>query len=174
MRFIGLAAILMAMSCAASAQTYWLMAQDGGHTWCGYANAVEFTTDAERLKPVDSVKVTYSADKLAEFIYQLEPESGDWIVVDTYTPSGDAMILRRTNLLTRESLQIVQETSIRAGKAEPFRVVGTQALGGKASKAFSDGDLPAVKVITTLSDQPFLAVAADMRKQSLPKLCKMF
>src|ERR1700761_280691 len=108
MRFIAIA--LMAISFGASAQTYWLMQEDGGHTWCGYTNTVEFTSDAEKLRPTDSVKVTYASDKLAEFIYQLEPASGAWIVVDTYTPSPDALILRRTNLLTQTGLQIVQET----------------------------------------------------------------
>lgn len=172
MRFIAIA--LLAMSFGASAQTYWLMQEDSGHTWCGYTSAVDFTTDAEKLRPTDSVKVTYSAGKLAEFIYQLEPASGDWLVVDTYTPSTDALILRRTNLLTREGLQIVQETSIRGGKVEPFRVVGAKALSGKASKDFNDSDLPSVKVITDLSGLPFLAVASDMSKLPLPKFCRSF
>jgi hypothetical protein len=172
MRFIAFA--LMAMSFDASAQTYWLMQQDAGHTWCGYTNTVEFTSDAEKLRPTDSVKVTYSSDKLAEFIYQLEPASGAWIVVDTYTPSPDALILRRTNLLTQAGLQIVQETFIRGGKAEPFRVVGTKSLGGKTVKDFNDSDLPPVKVITDLSGLPFLAVASDMKKLPLPKFCRSF
>jgi len=176
MRFIVLAAALMAMSFSASAQvasaSYWLLLKDDGHTWCGYADMAEFTSEVNQLKPTESARVTYSPEKLTEFTYQVEPESGDWVVVDKYTPSNGELIIMRANLLAQDNLQIIQESSIREGNIEPFRIVSTTTLDGKTVTPPGDIDLPSVPVNANISGLPFLAVAAEMRKQSIPKLCK--
>ena len=79
MRVVVAAAVLTVLSLAASAQvapaSYWLLSKDDGHTWCGYTNMDEFTSDVKELNPEESARATYSSDKLTEVTYQVEPES---------------------------------------------------------------------------------------------------
>jgi hypothetical protein len=169
---------LMALSCGAYAQvastSYWLLLKDNGHTWCGYADTAEFRSDVKNLKPLESARVTFSSDKLMEVTYQLSAESGDWVVVDKYTPSNDRLVLRRANLLQQPpGFEIIEETSIHGGKVEPFHVVSTTTLDGKTVDA-SNADIPAVSVVTNLSEAPFVAVVTEMRRRSVSKLCKTF
>jgi hypothetical protein len=177
MRLVFSTVLLVTMSFGALAQTvsasYWFFLKDGGHTWCGYTEMVQFTSDVMELKPAETVGATYSSDKLLEVTYQIEPQSGDWIVVDKYTPADGGLTLRRANLLAQNNLQIVEETSIHGGKAEPFHVLSTTTLDGKKAEA-SNVDLPDVSVRTGFSGEPFLAVVSEMRKQSVSKLCKTF
>jgi hypothetical protein len=93
MRIAVVIAGLLTLSCGAYAQvasrSYWLLLKNDGHTWCGYADSAEFTSDVKNLKPTESARVMFSSDKLIEVTYQLSAESGDWVVVDKYTPSND-------------------------------------------------------------------------------------
>jgi hypothetical protein len=169
---------LMTLSSGTQAQTnseqsYWLLARDDGHTWCGYKNMSEFTSDVNKQMPTQSARVTYLAGQPTEFTYQVAPESGDWVVVDRYTLSKDGMILRRANLLAQKNLQIVQETTIHDGKIEPFRVITVTTLDGKKTDS-SNTDLPAVSVRTRLSEIPFVAVTTEMQSRFIAKLCKTF
>ena len=127
-----------------------------------------------RLQPAETVRVTYSADKLTDLTYQVEPESGDWVVVDTYTPSGDGLVLRRANLLTQPNLEVIQETTIRGGKAAAFHLVNVTTLDGKKADESdaSNIDYPNVPVMTDLIETPFVAVVSQMRRQAVPTLCK--
>ncbi len=177
MRFVAAIAVFMTLSYGTSAQvastSYWLLLKDDGHTWCGYTNMTEFTSDVSKLKPTESARLTYSSDKLTEITYQVEPESGDWVVVDKYTPSNDELILRRANLLAQDNLQVIEEATIHGGKVGSFGIVSTTTLDGKKVET-SNVDLPPVPVKASLSGMPFFDVADAMRKQSMPKLCKAF
>ena len=120
-KLISVAAVSTALAFGVSAQvaslSYWLLLRDNGRTWCGYTNQDEFKSDVKELGPTDTVRVTFSADTLTEVTYQIEPESGDWVVVDKYTPIKDDLALRRANLLTQPNLEVIQETFIHGGKA---------------------------------------------------------
>jgi hypothetical protein len=165
------AAVSLGSSPQDSSKTYWLLSRDDGRTWCGYSDVSAFKSDADKRTPTESARVTYSAGKLLELMYQLEPESGDWIVIDTYTPSNDEVLLRRANLLTQQNLQIIQRTVIHDGKVEPLRVAGVTTLDGKKTKA-SNIDLPDVPVRSNLARIPFMSVASEMRSRSLSNFCK--
>jgi hypothetical protein len=176
MKFLAAVLVLAAVFSSASAQTgsksYWLLSSDGGHIWCGYSDTTEFRLEADKMKPTYSARVTFSSDKLTELTYQVEPESGDWVVVDKYTPSGDEVLLRRANRLTQENLEVIQSAVIRGGKAEPLRVVSITTLdGGKAEGARSI-DFPDVPVKTSLTRIRFLTVVAEMQSRSISKVCK--
>ena len=94
------ALVLTALSFGVPAQvastTYWLLLKQDGHTWCGYADMAEFTSDVKNRTPTESARATYASDKLIEVTYQVAPESGDWVVVDKYTPANDQLIGRPT------------------------------------------------------------------------------
>ena len=170
------ALVLTALSFGVPAQvastTYWLLLKQDGHTWCGYADMAEFTSDVKNRTPTESARATYASDKLIEVTYQVAPESGDWVVVDKYTPANDQLILRRANSLAQDNLRIIEETSIHGGRVEPFHILSTTTLDGTKAEAPSNIDLPSVSVITDLSKTAFLTVVAEMRRQSISKLCR--
>lgn len=169
---LAAAAMSSSVSAQTSARSYWLLSKDDGHVWCGYSDSQEFKSEADKLKPTESARVTYSSGKLTELTYQVEPESGDWIVVDKYTPSDNDLLLRRANLLAQQNLQVIQSVVIRGGKAGPLHVVSVSTLQGEKAEAPSNIDFPDVPVRTSLSSVPFMTVVAEMRSRSMPKLCK--
>ena len=137
---------------SANTKSYRLLMKDDGHTWCGYADSTEFEADVKKRNPTESARVTFSSDKLIEVTHQLSAESGDWVVLDEYTPSNDRLFLRRTNLLVQPpGFQIIEETSIHGGRVEAFHVVSTTTPDGKTVDA-SNADIPAVSVVTNLSE----------------------
>lgn len=168
---LTLAVLLDGASAETASQSYWVLAKDDGRTWCGYTEETEFKSEADKLKPVEVVRMTYSSDTLMELTYQVEPENADWIVIDKYTPSGAEILLRRANLLIQRQLQVIQDTTIRQGKAEPFRLVSIKTFDGENTDA-SNIDFPSVPVRTNLTATPFVAVVAEMRSRSLTTLCK--
>jgi hypothetical protein len=168
---MGVAADAVAQSLANS---YSALLKDDGHTWCAFKDSAEFSAEAAKLKPAESVRVTYSADRLMEVTLQTEAESGDWIVVDKYTPSKSDAILRRANLMAQENLQVIQETTIHGAKADPFHVVSVTTLDGKKAELSSQLDFPDVPVRTNLLTMPSVKLVTEMRSMSLTRLCKKY
>lgn len=162
------------VACAAAQpapESFNALLRDDGRTWCAYKNQDEFRVDAAALKPTDIVRITYQANAFTELTYQIEAESGDWIVIDKYTPSNGDLLLRRASLMAQESLQIIQESVIHEGKVGAFRTVSVTTLDGKRAELLNV-DLPVVPVKTVLLGQPFVQVVADMRSHALRKFCR--
>lgn len=153
-------------------QEYWLFLNADGRTWCGYDDADAFKSAVAGITPSESAKVTYASGSLAEVTYQVEPASADWIVIDQYTPSTDSTILRRTNLLAQQGLEIIQELTIRAGKVEPFRLLSVTKLTGQKAEAPRTTNFPSLPIRTNLAQMPFMAVVDQMRTESIGKLCR--
>lgn len=178
MRLVTVLAVLALMSSAVSAEpvslSIWVLSKDNGQTWCAYKAMNDFTSEVNTLRPTESIRVNYSSGKISDFTYQVEAESGDWIVVDKYTPSPKGMILRRANLLAQQNIQIIEETTILGGKAQPFRIINATTLDGKAKANPSNIDLPAVPVLANISRLPFLQVADEIQRRSVEKLCRTF
>lgn len=163
-------------ACAKDAsQSYWLLQKSDGHTWCGYRNPTEFNADAAKLRPTESIRVTYSAHRLTELTRQIDSESGDWIVIDKYVPVDNGLSLTRVNLLAQQKLEIVQKTAIHRGKPNPLHIVDVKALGTMKTienANLSKIDYPPVQIITDLYQLPAMVVISAMRKQAVRVLCK--
>ncbi len=152
-------------------ESYSLLLREDGHTWCAFINPAEFKSEATKLKPTESVRITYSSNKLIELTYQTEAESGDWIVIDKYTPSNGEILLRRANLMTQGNLQVIQEAVVHGGKVDPFRLVSVTTLDGKKAEP-SNVDFPSVQVRSNLRTTPFVKTVAELRSRSMGKLCR--
>lgn len=171
---IAVVVALGSVACSAAqptSESFNVLLKDDGHTWCAYKYQDQFKADAAALKPTDSVRITYQASSLTELTYQIEAESGDWIVIDKYTSSNGDVFLKRANLLAQENLQVIQVATIHDGKAGALQVVSVTTLDGRKAE-LSNVDLPAVPVKTALVDQPFVRVVVEMRSQAVAKLCK--
>jgi hypothetical protein len=152
-------------------ESFNVLLKDDGHTWCAYKNQDEFRADAAALKPTESVRITYEASAITELTHQVDAESGDWIVIDKYTPSNGDLLLKRANLMVQPNLQIIQEATIHDGKAGAFRVVSVTTLDGKKAE-LSNVDFPTIPQITDLVVQPFVRVVTELRSRTVAKLCK--
>ena len=157
---------------ASESGSIFVLLREDGQTWCAYKYAAAFQAEVERAKPTDSARVTFSADKLTELAYQIEAESGDWVVVDKYTPKDGVVVLRRATLLAQENLQVIQEATIRGGKAGPFRLMSVGTLDGKSAELSPNADLPDVPVQTNLDAVPFVRLVVELRRQSAGQICK--
>jgi len=173
-KLIAVVIVLGSVACSAAQsvlESFNVLLKDDGRTWCAYRNPDEFKVDVATLRPTDSVRITYQENALVELTYQIEAESGDWIVLDKYTPSNGDLLLKRAVLLAQENLQIIQESVIHEGKLGAFHIVRVTTLDGKNAE-MSDVDLPTVPAKTDLLGQPFVQVVMDLRSRSLSKLCK--
>jgi hypothetical protein len=153
-------------------ESYSALLREDDQTWCAYKSPTDFKAKAESVKPTDSARVTFTADKLTELTYQIEAESGDWVLVDKYTLNDGGAVLRRANLLAQANLQVIQETSIRGGKADPLHVISVSTLDGKKAELSPDVDLPEVPVKTDLLAIPPVQVVAQLRSQAVGELCR--
>jgi hypothetical protein len=133
--------LLCALSAAVAAQggssTYYhsLIADKG--IWCGYSDHAEFIAQEEIHNPGNDASVIYSSTgELREISYDSVPHSGDWRIVDTYTPLGKGVLrLVWENALGIDRVNVVQDANIREGKAEPFRIKSVTTQGdGKPTK----------------------------------------
>ncbi len=154
--------------------SYWLMLRSDGRTWCGFRDQTEFNSEVAKMNlvPEQSAKVIYSSGKLTEVTAQVTPQSEDWVVIDVYTVAEENLVLRRTDLLTRAQLKIVQTTAIRGGHAQALHVDSVTTLRGQKAELPGDIDIPRVTVSANLSAMPFMPIVSEMRMRSITKLCK--
>lgn len=89
-------------------------------------------------------------DALREVTYQAQAESGDWIVIDRYTLTDTDTVLHRENLFTAQQLDVIQDATIRNGKAGPFRNVRGAPLDPKRKPDTVDLDYPGMPVVSDL------------------------
>jgi hypothetical protein len=150
---------------------YWLLAQEDGHSWCGYSSAEAFTRALKTQKRSENAQVTYYANDVVEMTHEVSAENGDWVVVDKYAYAGGRLTLRRINLLVQQNLEVVQETTASGATAAPFRTVSAATLDGQKASA-ENVTYPAVPVRTNWKDFPFLAVSKKMDASSTPVLCE--
>jgi hypothetical protein len=175
---IGLASMAWLASIASAQgfdRSYWLLAKQQSRIWCGYTDPDTFRSATSTVKPTDSVIVTYSLGELKQLTYQVQPASGDWIVVDKYTPSHGRLLLQRVNFLSQRNRRVTQSAVIDGGRAGPLRVVSVSTLQGQpvtATAAADRDDLPNVPVITDPARAPFMLVVTQMRHESVPTLCR--
>jgi hypothetical protein len=122
-RILITAVALGSVACSAAQPTsvsFNVLLKDDGHTWCAYKNQDEFKADAAALKPTESVRITYQATAITELTYQVDAESGDWIVIDTYTPSNGALHLKRANLMVQPISRSSRKPRSTTAKPAPF------------------------------------------------------
>ena len=131
----------------------------------------DFSSATQGLAPTESARVTYASKELVEVTYQATPESGDWIVVDRYTPSKTQTLLRRATLLSQRRLEVIQETTIVGSTVAQFRIVSLSTLDGEQTTA-SDLDLPEVTVRAKLPSFPFMDLVKEMQDQSITQICR--
>src|SRR6185312_9305941 len=153
MRFVlwcgGLILASLAVSAQEGGKSYWFLLRADGKTWCGYEDKAQFMDQVNERTPLESARATYTSGNLAEFTFQIGAESGDWIVIDKYTPGANRVTVRRANLLAGPQLEIIQETTIQGGKVEPFHTVSITTLDGKKVDPQEEAarvDYPAVPI----------------------------
>lgn len=168
----ALLSLLPAACIAQNASTSFLVfLRNDGRTWCGYTDTTAFRIASDSVRPTESARVTYSSGKLTQLTYQATSESGDWIVVDSYTPAKSGLRLRRANLLTQEDRKIIQEATISGTRTPHFRTVDVSTLNGLKA-TLSDVDYPDVPVRYPLTQFPFMRLVKLMRSQSASRLCR--
>lgn len=172
-------ALLIGMSLATSiasaqnfARSYWLVADDQRHEWCGYSDPSAFQATAARLKATQSAIVTYTLGRLTELTQQRVSDDGNWIIIDRYTPSHGAVLLQRTNMLSRQNLRVVQTASIHGSQVAPLRTVDVTTMQGQPASPPANLALPAVAVMLDLNSAPYMLLVTQMRHESIPTLCR--
>ena len=171
MMLVGLATHAQAAN-ALPSDIYSALLKDDGHTWCVYKNLADYQADANKQKLLETASLTYSSNRLAELSYKIEAESGDWIVIDKYTPFENGADLRRINLLAQANLNVIQETVIHGAKSDAFKLISVSTQDEMDAELRPDVVLPEVPVKTNVLEFPFAQLVVEMRTQPIEKLCK--
>ena len=157
-----------------SSESYSMFLKSDNRTWCGFANVIAFRAATDKAKPTDSARVTYSSGKLTELTYQIEADSGDWIVIDKYTPDINKLSLRRAVLYFQDNVSVVEDAIIIPGIKPEFHIVEVTTLDGKLTTVKPDLDYPDVEPKSSLSEFPFIELARLIRSRSAKMVCRMF
>jgi hypothetical protein len=152
-------------------ETYWAFLAKDQQTWCAYSKRSNFEARAESEKPTESARLAFTANKLSELTYQIEAESGDWVLVDHYTLNDRGAVLRRASLLVQANLQVIQESTIRGKSVEPFRVITVTTLRGETAELSPNVDLPEVPVSVDFVAMAPVKVVEQMRRRAIDELC---
>jgi hypothetical protein len=173
-KFLKVAAVLALISSASVAQTssksYSFLFDDNKNTWCGYMNGKKFQEISGQIQPLESAYVTYKAGALFEITYQVQPESGDWIVIDKYSISPKQINLRRAFVFAHSGIQVVKEGRITKGSPNRLSlVIAANPDGSMAS--VKNLDFPFVAVNDDPSGFIFMKIAESMKNKSLQTLC---
>lgn len=175
LRWMAVLAGLSVLASVASAQgnviAYGVLLRNGTQTWCGYTGPDQFQAAVIKEKPRESAVVTYSLGRPTQITHQLQAPSGDWTIVDRYTPAGGGFMLQRTDYLSTQNLQVVQSADVAHGVAGPLRIVGVTGAQGQKTAPPANLQLPSVPVITDMKRAPFMLVITAMRHESVPTLC---
>lgn len=169
---IGMSLATSIASAQGFSRSYWLVADNQRHEWCGYTDPNAYQSAAAKLKATQSAIVTYKLGELTELTQQWVADNGSWIVIDQYTPSHGVLQLQRTNMLSQQNLRVVQSASIQAGKVGPLRTVQVTRLEGQPASAPANLQLPSVAVMTNLDKAPYMLLVTQMRHESIPALCR--
>lgn len=166
-----LAAFLSNAAAGASpSRSYWFLLNNDQKTWCGYSNEQKFQAQAARVKPLESARITLVSGAPREITYQVQPESGDWVIADKYSFSPGSIKLKRATIFAQTGTQVFQDSEIRSGKASPLKTVSVKNLNGAAASA-KDLDYPDLPMKKAAAEFPFLGLAKAMSKKSIPALC---
>ena len=150
--------------------SYWFLFKEANRTWCGYGDEKVFQELADQLKPVESARVVYTNGDAREITYQVQAESGDWVVIDKYSFLLQRATLRRATVFAQSGIQVIQEGSIVKGGRHHLSLVSAEYPNGtKAS--INNLDFPAVAIVDGPSQFPFMTLADSMTKTSLRMLC---
>lgn len=158
--------------------TYWLLFDESERAWCGYSDESEFQALAANLKPLESARVVFTSGKPTEVTYQLNAESGDWLLLDRYSFGPQQATLKRTTAYTQSGIRVVQEGRIRKGGETRLSVASVTNLrdttAGSTASLKDLGyplDYLNLPVKESPSQFPFMAIADSMVKNSLSALC---
>jgi len=169
---IGMSLATSMSSAQGFSRSYWLVADNQRHEWCGYIDPSAYQSEAAKLKATHSAIVTYKLGELTGLTQQWVADNGSWVVIDQYTPSRGVLQLQRTDMLPRQDLRVVQSASIQGGKIGPLRTREVTTLQGQPASAPANLTLPAVAVLTDLSKAPYMLLVTQMRHESVPTLCR--
>jgi hypothetical protein len=161
---------------AEAGKVYYLLFSETAHSWCGYTEEDRFKTDVANVSPFETTRISYRNGDMVEFTYQLSAESGDWVVVDTYTPRAADLAVKRANLLSQQQVTIIQEGFVKGGRIGNLRDVETTSFDGKSlalEKKIRDGmDLPRVPVLTDLTKTLQVTLVSEMQRRATDFLCE--
>lgn len=150
-------------------RSYWFLMNDD-QTWCGYADEKKFQAQAEEVKPLESARLTLASGVPSEITYQIQPESGDWVIADKYSILPKVMKVKRATIFVQSGIEVIQEGDVRTGAASPLKITSVKNLKGQPASS-ENLDYPDLPIKTNISAFPFVSLAETMYKKSLPRLC---
>ena len=139
--------------------------------WCGYATKAAQAAALESSHGGEAVRATYVAGRISRLTYETDPESGDWVVVDTYRVSGGRLWLERAIGISAGGIQIVERGSAPIGRRIKLSLVSAKRSDGTRPSPGGWYD-PQVAVARDLETLPFAALGRTMLRRGVPTLCK--
>ena len=138
--------------------------------WCGYTTKAAQNAALRDSHGGDAVDATYVAGRISRLTYQTDPESGDWLVRDTYRVSGGRLWLERSIGVVTGSIEAVERGSAPIGR--PLKLALVRARRSDGSKlAPGEWYHPDVAIARDLEKLPFAALGRTMLRRGVSTLC---
>lgn len=147
-------------------------------TWCGYKDATEFRTEVENQEPLETAVISLKGGKIANYTHQTNAESGDWLIVDRYTPKRNHTLVRRTIFLSENKITIIKEATIKNHVVSPLRLLSVTRLNDKSTQKILNIDptldVPDVQIQLNIDNTPAMRLGSYLVAHSNPHLCDTF
>ena len=98
----------------------YILHDEAKHSWCGYLNKEQWTSDLGRADADITGYLEYSQARLSQVNLREAAVTGDWVVDDKYTvsPKGELTELKRVISYYSENEQRRQQFDLREGKGK--------------------------------------------------------
>ncbi len=162
-----IAILLIGAAPAPAARTVFIASDKAGTGWCAYRSKPPL----ERSRADEVARVTYRAGKVTRLTRQINPESGDWVLVDSYALSGGRVRIERRIGMAQGGIQVVKRGQALAGRKITLSLISATRPDGRKAEPDSWYD-PDSTVTSNVESLPFVAIGRRLLRRNLPVLCR--
>ncbi|WP_288937495.1 hypothetical protein [uncultured Sphingomonas sp.] len=156
--------------CSPTSKISWFLYDEERGAWCGFTSEAAFQDKANKEKPLASARVKLVSGTPSEITYQVQPESGDWVIADRYSFLPGRISLKRATIFAQTGMQVIQRAIIRRGVATRLQLLSVRNVDG-SSAGIKDVDVPLVPFKEDASQFHFLPIALALAKRPAMMLC---
>jgi len=167
---LPLAALLVGAAPAPTGKTLQFAPNADGTRWCGYPSVKAAKAAMGDAMIGETGAITYVSGRMTRLIHVISPESGDWLVTDTYSFSGNLVRVERQIGVAEGGIQAIKRGAAPKGRPIRLTLISARYPDGRPAKLGDYYD-PNPEVVSNVDAFPFVGLGKTMLRRGLNRLC---
>lgn len=168
---LPLAILLVGAAPAPAGKTLQFASNAEGTRWCGYPSVKAAKAAMGDAMIGETGAITYVAGRMTRLIHVISPQSGDWLVTDTYSFSGNLVRVERRIGVAEGGIEAIKRGAARKGKPIRLSLISARYPDGRRANLGDYYD-PNPEVVSNVDAFPFVALGKTMLRRNLSRLCQ--